>query len=144
MQNFRIFAPKTPHFSKKTRFVNPTFGSLCSTYPLKKLSASPTQPNGNICSKTKFTNQNIKNKNHFTIEENQCALTFSKGMATLPRKSGIPYLFSSNTVISNTEWISFTLLKQTMQEKGNYVPITNNQIAKEKISTLNSYLESSE
>ena len=34
--NFWIFAPKTPYFSRKTYFVNPTFGNSRGTCPLKK------------------------------------------------------------------------------------------------------------
>ena len=41
-QNFWIFAPKTPQFSRKTRSLDPTFGNPCGTYPpKKKLSAPP-------------------------------------------------------------------------------------------------------
>ena len=35
-QNFWIFAPKTPQFSRKTRSLDPTFGNPCGTYPPKK------------------------------------------------------------------------------------------------------------
>ena len=35
-QNFWIFAPKTLHFSRKTRSLDPTFGNPCGTYSPKK------------------------------------------------------------------------------------------------------------
>ena len=35
-QNFWIFAPKTPQFSRKTCSLDPTFGNPCGTYPPKK------------------------------------------------------------------------------------------------------------
>ena len=35
-QNFWIFAPKTPHFFKKTGSLDPTFGNRHGTYPSKK------------------------------------------------------------------------------------------------------------
>ena len=42
MQIFKIFVPKTPHFSRKIHPLDPTFGNLCGTHPpKKKLSASP-------------------------------------------------------------------------------------------------------
>ena len=41
-QIFQIFVPKTPHFSRKIRSLDPTFGNLCGTHPpKKKLSAPP-------------------------------------------------------------------------------------------------------
>ena len=36
---FKIFVPKTPHFSRKIRSLDPTFGNPCGTHPTKKLSA---------------------------------------------------------------------------------------------------------
>ena len=44
MQIFRIFVPKTPHFSRKIRSLDPTFENPCGTHPPKiKLSAPPDQ-----------------------------------------------------------------------------------------------------
>ena len=51
-QNFQIFAPKTPHFPRKTRSPDPTFGNLRGTYPSKKVECPPPRspclnPGGN-------------------------------------------------------------------------------------------------
>ena len=35
-QIFKIFVPKTPHFSRKIRFLDPTFGNPCDTQPPRK------------------------------------------------------------------------------------------------------------
>ena len=34
-------APKTPHFSRKISPLDPTFGNLCGTHPLKKVECPP-------------------------------------------------------------------------------------------------------
>ena len=36
MQIFQIFVLETPHFSRKIRFLDPTFGNPCGTHPPKK------------------------------------------------------------------------------------------------------------
>ena len=41
MQIFKIFVPKTPHFSRKIRSLDPTFGNLCGTHPPKKVECPP-------------------------------------------------------------------------------------------------------
>ena len=51
MQNFWIFTPNTPHFSRKTRSLDPTFGNSCGTYPPKKLSAPPGECTLTVCRK---------------------------------------------------------------------------------------------
>ena len=33
---FQIFVPKTPHFSRKNRSLDPTFGNPCGTHPPQK------------------------------------------------------------------------------------------------------------
>ena len=40
-QNFRIFAYKTPHFTRKTRSLDPTFGNPRGTYPHTHTHAHP-------------------------------------------------------------------------------------------------------
>ena len=40
-QIFRIFVPKTPHFSRKIRSLDPTFGNPCGTHPPKKKLSGP-------------------------------------------------------------------------------------------------------
>ena len=40
-QIFKIFVPKTPHFSRKIRSLDPTFGNLCGTHPPKKKLSAP-------------------------------------------------------------------------------------------------------
>ena len=40
-QFFQIFVPMTPHYSRKTRPLDLTFGKPCGTHPPKKLSAPP-------------------------------------------------------------------------------------------------------
>ena len=35
VQIFQIFVPKTPHFSREIRSLDPTFGNPCSTHPPK-------------------------------------------------------------------------------------------------------------
>ena len=40
-QNFRLFAPKAPNFSRKTRSLNPPFGNPCGTYPPKNGECPP-------------------------------------------------------------------------------------------------------
>ena len=37
----KIFAPMTPHFSRKTRSLDPTFGNLHGTFPPKKVECPP-------------------------------------------------------------------------------------------------------
>ena len=39
-----IFVPKTPHFSKKIRSLDPTFGNPCGTHPPKKKVECPPPP----------------------------------------------------------------------------------------------------
>ncbi len=51
-------------------------------------------------------------------ESGEIELTFNNGMATFPRKSALRSRSSSYTVISSTEWMSFTLL-QSEQEREN-------------------------
>ena len=46
MQIFRIFDPKTPHFSRKICSVDPTFGNPCGTHPPKKKKLSAPPPPG--------------------------------------------------------------------------------------------------
>ena len=53
----------------------------------------------------------------YTPYVNVAALTCNNGMATFPRKSALLSLSSSNTVTSNTEWMSFTLLRRQRQTR---------------------------
>ena len=55
-QIFKIFVPKTPHFSRKIRSLDPTFGNPCGTHPpKKKLSAPP----GSRATRGFFHNSNL-------------------------------------------------------------------------------------
>ena len=51
-QNFRIFAPKTPNFSRKSRSLDPTFGNLRQIPTKKKLSAPPRDKTVKVSSST--------------------------------------------------------------------------------------------
>ena len=42
-QIFQIFVPKTPHFSRKIRSLDPTFGNPCGTHQSKKVECPPGQ-----------------------------------------------------------------------------------------------------
>ena len=42
MQNFKIFAPKTTHFSRKSCSLDLTYGNLRGTYPQKKRDECPS------------------------------------------------------------------------------------------------------
>ena len=60
MQIFPIFVPKTPHFSRKIRSLDPTSGNPCGT-PTKKKESPPPRRGFNTVLISKYTQKHVKN-----------------------------------------------------------------------------------